>query len=222
MEELYVGTKKRQAHVKSLGYKYVEIWEYEYQRQLKRVEYIKSFVDSLDEQDRLYSRDSFFGVRTNAVRLHHKIRHEDETIEYYDFTSLYPWTKTYCHYPIGHPTIVTGDFQDISDCFGIAKVKVLAPRSLCHPVLPYTSNGKLKFPLCRMCADRENQDTCTCTNEQRQIVGTWCTPELLKAIEKGYRILKIYDMVSIISRSLPSTTKPLEKEVYVRNTSIPS
>ena len=65
---------------------------------------------------------------------------------------------------------------------------------IANPVLPYTSNEKLKFPLCCTCADRENQDPCICTDENRTIVGTWCTPELLKAVEKGYRILKIYEV----------------------------
>lgn len=125
------------------------------------------------------------------MRLHHNIRNEEEKIEYYDLTSLYQWINKYCRYPLGNPTILTGDFRDISDYFGIAKVKVLPARSLFHPVLPYTSNAKLKFPLCRTCAYRKNQDHCSCSNEERAIIGTWCTPELSKAIEKGYRILTI-------------------------------
>jgi len=59
MEELYVVTKKREIEIKSLGYKYVSIWEHEYQRQLKRDEEMKNFVNTLDVQDRLNPRDSF-------------------------------------------------------------------------------------------------------------------------------------------------------------------
>ena len=77
--------------------------------------------------------------------------------------------------------------------FGIAKVKVLPPRGLLHPVLPYVSQGKLKFPLCRSCSDEENHP-CQCTQEQRSIIGTWCKPELIKAVEKGYTILKVYEV----------------------------
>ena len=29
---------------------------------------------------------------------------------------------------------------------------------------------------------------------QRQLTGTWCTPELVKAVEKGYVILKIHEV----------------------------
>ena len=73
-------------------------------------------------------------------------------------------------------------------------MKIVAPLNLYHPVLFYRSGGKLKFPLCRTCADKESQDPCTCSEEERALVGTWCTPEILKAIEKGYRLLKIYEV----------------------------
>lgn len=153
---------------------------------------LQQFVFKLDLQERLDPRDSFFGGRTNAVKLHYTAK-EDEKIQYYDFTSLYPWTNKYCRYPVGHPTIITNDFQDISNYFGLAKIKVLPPRKLYHPVLPYRSKGKLKFPLCRTCADAENQHACTCSVEERVITRTWCTPEIQMAVKKGY-ILKIYEV----------------------------
>ena len=56
------------------------------------------------------------------------------------------------------------------------------------------SNGKLKFPLCNKCATTENQGTCCCNTEERCLLGTWCTPELEKAIACGYTIVKIYEI----------------------------
>ena len=184
---------KREVELRALGYNLVTKWEHEFYNEKKRNKCLREYVDSLDIQDRLIPRDSFFGGRTNAIKLHYKAT-ENETIEYYDFTSLYPWTNKYCRYPVGHPKIVTSNFTDISDYFGIAKVKILPPRGLYHPVLPYTSNGKLKFPLCRHCADIESQRDCTCNDDKRSIIGTWCTPEIELAIEKGYKILKIYEV----------------------------
>ncbi|XP_071138386.1 uncharacterized protein [Mytilus edulis] len=108
--------------------------------------------------------------------------------------NLYPSVNKYGKYPVGHPVIITSDFEDISNYFGVAKVKVLPNRHLFHPVLPYVSNGNLKFPLCKQCADYENQNDCTCTDEERAIVGTWCTPELNLARSKGYAIQKIYEV----------------------------
>ena len=112
----------------------------------------------------------------------------------FSIDSLYPYVNKYSRYPVGHPEIITDHFDDLGSYFGIAKVKVLSPRGLYHPVLPYRSNGKLKFPLCRTCADAESLETCTHTDEQRAITGTWCTPEIEMALEKGYKLVKIYEV----------------------------
>ncbi len=48
------------------------------------------------------------------------------------------------------------------------------------------------FPLCRTCAHDQNQTTsCTHTDEERSLSGSWVSIELLKAIEKGYVVAKI-------------------------------
>lgn len=107
---------------------------------------------------------------------------------------MYPSVNKYARYPVGHPVIITSNFADLSNYFGLAKVKVLPPRRLFHPVLPYLSNGKLKFPLCKKCADSEVQRSCMCADTERTILGTWCTPELELARSKGYRILKMYEI----------------------------
>ena len=186
-------TKKRERELKELGYNLIVVWEHQFRYQLEKNTALQQFISTLDLQDRLDPRDSFFGGRTNAVKLHYKAK-EDEKIQYYDFTSLYPWTNKYCRYPVGHPTIITDDFQDLSNYFGLAKIKVLPPRKLYHPVLPYRSRGKLKFPLCRTCADTEKQCDCTCSEMERAITGTWCTPEIQMAVRKGYKIVKIYEV----------------------------
>lgn len=170
MKELYDMTINREKELKELGYKLVIVWEHQFYFQLEKNAALQQFVFTLDLQDRLDPRDSFFGGRTNAIKLHYKAS-EDETIQYYDFTSLYPWTNKYCRYPVGHPTIITDDFQGLSQYFGLAKIKILLPRQLYYPVLPYNSNGKLKFPLCRTCADSENQSECTCSLEKKSYHG---------------------------------------------------
>ena len=40
----------------------------------------------------------------------------------------------------------------------------------------------------------ERTNMCAHTEEQRTMTGTWWTPELQKAVEKGYRILKIHEV----------------------------
>ena len=59
----------------------------------------------------------------------------------------------------------------------------------------------MTFPLCRTCVEQQQvkpmldrQWTCTHTDQERLIRGTWCTPEISKAVQKGYRIVKIYEI----------------------------
>ena len=71
---------------------------------------------------------------------------DNEKILYEDFTSLYPTINKYGMYPIGQPQIfVNPQDQNIGNYFGIAKVDVLAPEKLLHPVLPVKLNEKLLF-----------------------------------------------------------------------------
>ena len=50
------------------------------------------------------------------------------------------------------------------------------------------------FPLCKTCADTLNQCPCTHSDQERAILSTWCHVELMKAVEKGYKILKIHEV----------------------------
>jgi hypothetical protein len=95
---------------------------------------------------------------------------------------------------VGRPHIITENFDDISTYFGLIKCTVLPPRGLFHPVLPYRTQGKLMFPLCKTCADTCNQTPCTHSERERAIQGTWCSVELEKALEKGYRILQMHEV----------------------------
>ena len=113
---------------------------------------------------------------------------------YVDFTSLYPWCNKSTYNIVGHPEIITENFADISTYFRLIKCTVLPPRGLLHPVLPYRTKDKLMFPLCKACANTLNQNPCTHTDQERAILDTWCHVELMKAIEKGYKILKIHEV----------------------------
>ena len=82
----------------------------------------------------------------------------------------------------------------ISEYFDLAKIKVLPPRKLYHPILPYRSKGKLLFPLCKICADNGSQRECMCNDENRMLLGCWTTIEIQKAVEMGYQIHHIYEV----------------------------
>ena len=93
------------------------------------------------------------------------------------------------------------DDQDIQHYFGIAKVDILPPYSLYHPVLPHRHKGKLTFPLCQACMEEEMgkpllEKSCLChhTPEQGTLRGEWCTPEIQKAVELGYILVKFHEI----------------------------
>ncbi|XP_056006766.1 uncharacterized protein LOC130050568 [Ostrea edulis] len=173
--------------------KLIVIWEHEYDKMIREETDAKAFVDSLELVERLDPRGSLMGGRTTGFVLY-KSATQGTKIKYVDFTSLYPYVNKTARYLIGHPEIITRDFDNMSTYFGIDKVKVLPPRDLFHPVLGYRIQGKITFPFCRKCAEFQKHDLCQCSDAARALTGTYCTPELLKANEKGYKILKIYEI----------------------------
>lgn len=118
-------------------------------------------------------------------------------MRYVDVCSLYPFVLKYKPFPMGHPEIITENFEEISNYFGLIQCQVLPPRGLYHPVLPYRNGGKLLFPLCRTCAQELCQDPhyrCQLSEADCCITGTWVTVELQKAIECGYELKEIYEV----------------------------
>ena len=191
--ELFAKTRNKERDLRALGMKVISIWEHEFDTLLATDVDARNFVDSLDFEERLDPRDSLTGGRTNGCVLYKRVP-ENVKIKYVDFTSLYPFVNKTCRYPVGHPEIITRDFRDLSSYFGLAKVRILPPRGLYHPVLSYRTGGKLTFPLCRTCVERQQREPCACTDEQRALTGTYCTPELMKALEKTYNLVKMYEV----------------------------
>ena len=177
------------------------IWECQWKKLKQGNEEVKRVVSELETVDPLVPRDAFFGGRTGAVSLFHEVG-SGEQIHYMDVTSLYPWVNKTCKYPLGHPNIYTKvTVQDFNQYFGLAKVDILPPPDLFHPVLPFRCGGKLTFPLCAACV-REQQPLpmlkrsplCEHSREQRMLRGTWCTPEINKARDMGYELLKVHEV----------------------------
>ena len=193
MGELYDKTLEKQKYLESLGYVYRAVWESEFDKQMVDDAAMKSYVESLEIVSPLEPRDAFFGGRTETYTLF-KEASEDETIDYYDVTSLYPWVNKTGKIPLGHPSIITENFKELDEYEGLIKCKVIPPKSLFHPVLPCKCNGKLLFHLCKTCADTQEQKTCSHSSEERSFVGTWVTDEVKKAVKMGYAIAKIYEV----------------------------
>nr|XP_023024974.1 uncharacterized protein LOC111513046 [Leptinotarsa decemlineata] len=144
----------------------------------------------------LNPRDAFYGGRTDATKLYYKCK-EGEKIKYVDVCSLYPFINKYGKYPVGHPEVFVGEecnTLNLNDVDGIIKCKVLPPQNLYHPVLPVKMNGKLMFPLCRSCCEHMAVECTHICEEERALSGTWVIDEVLKALEKGYKLMEIYEI----------------------------
>ena len=79
---------------------------------------------------------------------------------------------------------------------GLIKCTVLPPTRLYHPVLPYRCDNKLLFCLCRSCATQQNfEGECPhSTAAERALTGTWVMDEVRLAVQKGYKVLEIFEV----------------------------
>ena len=96
--------------------------------------------------------------------------------------------------PLIHPIKTT-------NYFGVVKIDILPPPGLFHPALPHREGGKLTFPLCSACDKSEikkplleKRRICDHPEDQRVLRGTWCTPEIEKALSLGYKLIKIHEV----------------------------
>ena len=132
-------------------------------------------------------RYALIGGRTNSTRLFYEIdENTDEEIKYIDLCSLNPFICKCGSFPVEHPEIYSQEDID----------KVLPPRDLYHPVLPYKCNNKLLFPLCTGCAETSgNSNLCTHGREEdRELIGTWVSIELFETIKLGYHLKDVYEI----------------------------
>ena len=130
--------------------------------------------------------------------IHYKIREDVEsTVQRYN-ESL-PVHLQILQVPIDHPIIQVGDAcADIEACLkmqGLMKCKIVPPKDLYHPVLPYRCDKKLLFCLCRTCVLEHNASS-ECQHHgdaERCLEGTWVIDEVRLAVAKGYKILEVYE-----------------------------
>lgn len=101
---------------------------------------------------------------------------------------LYFQLNKYCTETVGLPQIITVDFQDIDQYFGLIQCLAIPRRGLYLTVLSYRCQNKLMFPLCRTCALLMQQSLCHHTDDERALTGTWVSEDVKLAKSKGYRI----------------------------------
>ena len=199
MCEVFQNYQQRLAPLKD-NYNVIEIWEHEYDHMIKTNPEFSDFVSNLDlERHRFIKpRDALLGGRVEVIRTFYdcKANSSPSELHYRDAISLYPKVLRDSKMPKGHPTlyhITTDKIGDISEYFGLVRLKILPPNDLFLPLLPHkTKGGKLVFGLCRTCADNIQTEPCQHSDEQRSIVGTYTTEEVKACLPLGYKVIQIY------------------------------
>ena len=214
MNRRHAETLERARKIREMGYTLHEMWSCDFSLMSNMYGDLGDFLRDLDLPKTIDAREAYFGGRTNAIKLHQTFTRDFPGC-YFDFCSLYPDVLKYNRYPIGHPDRMTDAFPApvsypcTGNCpyhpcrgthvylpyFGLMKLRILPPRNLLFPVLPLKINGKLMFPLCNKCAREENVTSCQCTQTERTLLNTWCTPEVEAAINMGYDIVQIYEIL---------------------------
>ncbi len=236
MFRLFENTKRIDQAIKDAGYSLEIIWEHDFDSNKEIKNTTLNFRDIVEPPK---IRDSFFGGRCEPIKLLHNFKENNQRGRYIDVVSLYPAVMFYDKYPTGHPIKIIKPPRYDSNWFGFVYCKILPPRALYQPVLPYKQKTKqahkLLFGLCRMCMQnidlrcthckklkcKPDCKTVSCmdcksirkimkqtcnqcynirngecfhTDDERSITGFWCTTEIEKALEKGYKILDIYEV----------------------------
>lgn len=172
----------------------------EIKKEHERLKEVYSILDP-ENGEKVMERDALYGGRTECHAAYYRVPEADlglgHEIRYIDYVSLYPYCLKNCSYPVGHPTVLTnlkeykkGDFCGLLHC------KIVAPKDLLLPLLPYrTPDDKLLFGLCRTCCNSYTKNSgnsmCTHSEDERAFEGMWCTPEVDKALELGYTIIRV-------------------------------
>ncbi|KAL6427128.1 hypothetical protein ACFW04_008631 [Cataglyphis niger] len=196
-------------------------WECSFDRDMRDNREMREYLDNdpLVEIPPLDPRDAFFGT---------------EKIHYVDVCALYPYVLKTGAFPIGHPNIYVGDKcstligkapnYNFNTLEGLIRCRVLTPRNLFHPVLPYRAKGKLLFALCRSCCETFSQTTFTHNNaDEHEFQGTWVSCEIRKAIEKGYLATAVSEIWQYKVSQFDYTTRiVLDKRNIVRNAGLRS
>jgi hypothetical protein len=206
MHELYEKTVSYSQYFRAEGYTVIEIWGCQYKKN-KNIKLDNPIITPLNPRDALY------GGRTEVFKT---LVETGVIMSYIDICSLYPSVQFSDPFPVGHHTTIINPESYDPNWFGVVKCKILPPRNLYMPVLPYKTD-KLLFSLCYACSVAKKKPlNCQHTADKRAFVGTWLTPEINKAIEKGYKIIEIYEVHKFERRSTDLFKSYIKKYLKIK------
>ena len=140
MKFLYARTVDIDELIRKSGFNLVTIWEHAFDSNAQMTN-VKLEEYDLVEQPK-FREDAFFGGRCEPVKLMYSFKQNNVKGKYIDVVSLYPTVMYYDRYPTGHPTRISKPETFDPKWFGFIHCKVLPPRQLYLPVLPYKQKTK--------------------------------------------------------------------------------
>jgi hypothetical protein len=87
----------RLERIQRAGYQVIVQWECDFKA--------PKDVRTEEEHLPLRTKEALYGGRTEVMRLHHRVKEGEETIQYVDVMSLFPWVCKYFNFHVGRPTI---------------------------------------------------------------------------------------------------------------------
>lgn len=123
MSDLYMRTLDKKKYLEENGYRYICKWECDFKREIDENVELRQYITSLELVFPLEPRDAFYGGRTEGFKLFEKAS-ATKRIKYYDVTSLYPFVNKTGKIPLGHPEIITENFESIENYEGLINVKL--------------------------------------------------------------------------------------------------
>ena len=178
------------------------MWECRWDEMVKADPSIDEELKSTGFKDRMKIRDALYGGRVEVFRLHWKAK-PGEVGKALDVVSLYPSVMMFGEFPIGHPETICHGFNvdDLSQYYGLIMCKIL-PSKVFVPVLPTRVGDRTEYTCCRTCSEkRQVLEQCEHTDEERSITGTWASILVNAAVERGYKVLEVYEIHHYPKRS---------------------
>ncbi|XP_074604063.1 uncharacterized protein LOC141857463 [Brevipalpus obovatus] len=223
LDTRYKSTLEKLRYYEARKFKVVIIWECELRVRSLSDPSFRTYVTErtkywwmVDYFGHADIRESFFGGRTNNIKFSHECS-SDEEIKYMDVNSLYPYVLKSKKYPVGHPTVINENFDfTLQSYFGFVKCRMLPPSNLFIPVLPSKIGKKLIFTLCKTCAELQAK-SCTHNEKDRSLMGTWTTVELLAAIQHGYKVMDIIEVLHYEKSSSEIFSEYIKKFLIIKH-----
>ena len=201
----YWLTKKRKKKLEQFK-PVIEVWECKWKEIRNRHEQINALIDEFRmhlDLGGVSPRGALFGGCCEVLKRHHLVQ-RGETLHFRDVVSLYPSVQLYNEFGVGPFKVLYGfelpgisSFIDImrqNPNVGMALVTVSPPARQLYPTLPFKIDGVLCLALCPKCAEFFTFP-CAHTQEECYVTGTYTYVELLEAVDSGYTIVELHEML---------------------------